>query len=476
MKKNHKVQILFATSVADERERFLDLVGFKKLEYRLVFPRSCEEAKTLIMDKAINLIISDLAFGDSSFVETLELWPKPLIILAYAGEEQKVDGLIQDETSSFLIRDAGYHYLGALPTMIHKVLNIRESLDRLNSHLQISERQYRDLVEAIPDIVYTVDDDGRIVFVNSSIYRLGYTPDEVIGLNLVKLVEAVDGKKLEDFKQNPDHPIEVRLCVKNDSAKTETASYLYGELLYAWLAAAEYEGGAHNSVGIIRDITERKKAERRLEDDLRSKDTLLREIHHRVKNNLQIVSSLLSLQGSRLDDADARSIFNDCQTQIQSIAMVHERLYRSVDLRNVNIGAYLSGLVAHLINAYEQEDKPPNFILSCSVDVLPIDQAIPLALVANELIARILKKRRVELDSTLRVEMSEDTVAGYYFALMFEGDPELVFTEKVRGEAAFQMVEALCGQLGAELKIGGADRVEFSLRFPSREQDLSGQF
>lgn len=141
--------------------------------------------------------------------------------------------------------------------------------------------------------------------------------------------------------------------------------------------------------GAIYNITERKRAEAQIRASLREKEVLLREIHHRVKNNLAIVSSLLSLQSDSIESETARTAFQVSRQRIQAMSRVHEHLYRSSDLAQVDMAEYVRGLVAYLRQSYGE------YSIAIQIDVsevtLDIEQAIPAGLIINELVSNVLK-------------------------------------------------------------------------------------
>jgi PAS domain S-box-containing protein len=142
-------------------------------------------------------------------------------------------------------------------------------------------------------------------------------------------------------------------------------------------------------IGIIENITERKKAEEEIEKSLHEKELLLKEIHHRVKNNLQIISSLLNLQSEAIRDSGDRSLFRDSQDRIRSMALIHERLYQTEDFSHVDFQQYLRSLLASLFRSYQRPS------VTCTEHIedirLNIDAAIPCGLIVNELVTNALK-------------------------------------------------------------------------------------
>ena len=156
------------------------------------------------------------------------------------------------------------------------------------------------------------------------------------------------------------------------------------------------------------DITERKAADTLIQVSLREKEVLLKEIHHRVKNNLQIISSLLSIQMSGIKDEPTRELFRESQNRVRSMALVHERLYRSVTLAEVDFGEYARTVASHLVNSYVRSG------ISCAVDAdnirLGVDLAIPCGLILNEIVSNALKHAFAGRDrGTIRIAIRSDT-------------------------------------------------------------------
>ena len=152
----------------------------------------------------------------------------------------------------------------------------------------------------------------------------------------------------------------------------------------------EAQGGAF-VYGSIQDITERKQVEERISQSLQEKEVLLKEIHHRVKNNLSVISSLLSLQSQYIKDKEAQGLFEESRNRAKSMALIHERLYQSTDQKRIDFGEYIRTLSLDLFNTYV--DDPTRIKLKVSAESLMVDinTTVPLGLILNELVTNALK-------------------------------------------------------------------------------------
>jgi len=151
------------------------------------------------------------------------------------------------------------------------------------------------------------------------------------------------------------------------------------------------EGQVLGAVETLEDITKNKLLEAELIKSLQEKETLLKEIHHRVKNNLLMISSLLSLQSSYIKDKKDLNIFRECENRANSMALIHEQLYRSTDLQKIDFGNYIISLVGKLFQAYSMDPHVKLNINNVEDIMLDIDIAIPLALILNELVSNSMK-------------------------------------------------------------------------------------
>jgi two-component sensor histidine kinase len=141
----------------------------------------------------------------------------------------------------------------------------------------------------------------------------------------------------------------------------------------------------------IRDVSERKNADERIRASLREKEVMLKEIHHRVKNNLQVISSLLSLQSEHLPDERVRRVLRDSQNRVRSMAIIHQRLYQSTNLAEINFAGYVDELCSQLFRTYGAHGKNIQLATRADEIFLEVDKAIPCGIILNELVSNALK-------------------------------------------------------------------------------------
>jgi PAS domain S-box-containing protein len=153
----------------------------------------------------------------------------------------------------------------------------------------------------------------------------------------------------------------------------------------------DHDGKLLGGFGTTQDITQRKESEELIKASLREKEVLLKEIHHRVKNNLQVVSSLVRLQADGLDDPRLRDLFRDIHDRVQSMALVHERLYRSESLAEVDFGDYARSLLSHLWRSQGASAARIQLKLDLDPVSLSVETAVPCGLILNELAGNAFK-------------------------------------------------------------------------------------
>lgn len=211
------------------------------------------------------------------------------------------------------------------------------------------------------------------------------------------------------------------------------------------------------------------RSEQAVRASLREKEVLLKEIHHRVKNNLQVISSLLNLQARYLTDAAAREIFNESQNRVQSIAMVHERLYRSANLSHIDFTEYAVALIDNLFHAHDGVERGIALKLELHGGRMAIDMAIPCGLIINELITNCLKHAfRGRVAGIIRVAL--EPRPPHHLELIVEDDgvglPSDLDPRQTQS-LGLDLVFTFAEQIDAAVEITSNAGTRFRLTFPA---------
>ncbi len=219
-------------------------------------------------------------------------------------------------------------------------------------------------------------------------------------------------------------------------------------------------------VAFVMDITARRRAERQVTDSLKEKVTLLKEIHHRVKNNLQVISSLLSLQAAGLQEPVAREAFADSIRRVRSMALIHERLYRSGNLSQIDFAQYLTAVASDLAHALHRPGVGVN--VEAAELMLSLDLAVPCGLIANELITNALKHAFPDGRKGAVVASLERRADGLVVLTIADngiGLPEGTDVTALTS-MGWSTVQALVDQIGGTLAIGPRPGTRVSVTFP----------
>jgi PAS domain S-box-containing protein len=251
--------------------------------------------------------------------------------------------------------------------------------------LRDTEERYHTLFERVPDGIYRSTQSGKFVDVNPSLVKIfGYdSKEELLSIDIKSQLYVDPEDRDRGTEEEKETGIAtVRLRRKDGSVIwiEDRGYYIYGD-----------DGEILYHEGILRDVTKRKEIEENMKASLKEKEILLKEIHHRVKNNMQVISSLLSLQAYRLKNKKALQMFNESRDRVRSMALVHEKLYQSEDFTRINFTEYIRSLTSHLYRSYEID--PGRIALTLNIGSISpsIELAVPCGLVLNELISNALK-------------------------------------------------------------------------------------
>ena len=218
------------------------------------------------------------------------------------------------------------------------------------------------------------------------------------------------------------------------------------------------------------DLTPIKLAEEALKASLAEKEVLLKEIHHRVKNNMQVISSLVSLQADKSQDSTIRENLQDVSHRVRSMAMVHEKLYQSTDLARIDFSQYAESLLSYLWRSYGSTSSNIRLIKDLKPVWLPVNEAVPCGLILNELISNALKHAFPDHgvgEVVVTLQGSEKTRVLLSVRDYGKGLPA-GFDWKEAGSLGLRLIQMLAGQLHADVKVVSDGGTEFRLIFERR--------
>jgi PAS domain S-box-containing protein len=268
---------------------------------------------------------------------------------------------------------------------IHDITERRKAEERLKA----SEEKFRSLFEGGPDPSFVLNRDGEFVDVNEKLVEIsGYDKEEILGKKFPKaefLTEESKQKTAENFDKRMQGEI---IAPYEITVKTKGGEYIFAELNIKQLIK---EGKIVGAIGTARNITDRKRYEEKIQASLTEKEALLREIHHRVKNNLQIISSLLNMQAMKAADESVVESLLESRSRIHTMSIIHSQLYQSENLELVDMDITIRGLVNFLVALYAKEGKEIAAPVTATGVTLHISQAIPCGLIINELVSNALK-------------------------------------------------------------------------------------
>lgn len=218
---------------------------------------------------------------------------------------------------------------------------------------------------------------------------------------------------------------------------------------------------------MARDITLEKKISKEIKESLKEKEVLLQEIHHRVKNNMQIISSLMSLQTKYVDDEVSLDVLKESQNRVKSMALVHEKLYRSEDLTHINIYNYINNLVLDLFFSYGVSRDQITPIIDIDEIKLNIETAVPCGLIINELVSNVIKHAFTDKKGGkmwLSLHLTDDNQIELMVADNGSGLPN-GFNINSSNSLGMQLVNSLVNQLDGSIKIKRSNGTKFNIQF-----------
>jgi PAS domain S-box-containing protein len=329
------------------------------------------------------------------------------------------------------------------------------------------------IVDLAEDAIISVGRDQQIILFNRGAEKIfGYRADEVVGQPLDILLPQrfaeIHRKHISAFQSAPETAR--RMAERREIfGRRKDGTEFPAE---ASISKAEVDGDWLFTV-ILRDVTERKIAEEKVQTSLHEKEILLKEIHHRVKNNLQVVSSLLGLQSRVIPDKATRKMFQESQNRIHSMALLHERLYESEKLSDIDCHEYFGQLTAHLFRSYGVSTGRVRLTLNLGESRMNMDTAVPCGLILNELVSNSLKYAFPDnREGEIRIELTADPNQPRSLVIADNGvglpqDVTLWSTKSL----GLRLVRILADQMNAAVEVTSNEGTEVKLVFGSKAEE-----
>lgn len=372
------------------------------------------------------------------------------IAIFEAGHLRKDGSMMPVEVNSRLLEYRGK------PVYFSVVRDITER-KRAESSLRLLEKA----IESLPIGITICDEEGKIMYVNPADASIhGYEVKELIGGDVRIFAPP------ELWKHTPFEEVYGMGELKRESANIRRN----GEVFPVQLISVAAKGADGKPIGIIttcEDITERRHTEEQIRSALREKDILLKEIHHRVKNNLQVVSSMLRLQADYIADDSARAFFDASRTRVETMSLIHEKLYRAKDLARIDFREYADDLATNLSIINTRSVGQAEVKIDVEGIMLDINNSIPCGLIINELVSNAFKhafsddRRGKVTISMRRVNENRIVLAVSDDGIGFPEDMDFRNTSSLGLQLVNSLVTQLDGTIALDRTGGTTFRIEF---------------
>jgi two-component sensor histidine kinase/CheY-like chemotaxis protein len=409
-----------------------------------------------------NLVITDFQLQWSDGLAVLRAVKKrfphrPVIMFTATGTQEVAVEAMKSGLDDYIIKS---------PKNYARLLtSVREALRRGETERRGADLQVRldHLLDWINLGVFRAEPGGGLLECNEAFLRL-------LGADSLEAVRDVFAREFAAGMVMDKSPLDKSVM---SPAREVRVPFPGGE---RWFLVEEVivttASGQKMVDGMAEDITERKKVDLQIQAALREKEALLRELFHRVKNNLQVVSSLLNLQSESLTDEQAREMFRESRHRINSMALIHERLYQAKDLARINIEQYVHDLASELFFAYGVSAERIRLAVDINTDgaIIDIEKAVPVGLIINELLTNALKYafpdgRAGEM--TVRIEPAPGDMLKLTVADDGIGLPEGIDVNDP-ATLGLQLVSTLAEQLRGSLEARPQPGVAFTITFPKQ--------
>lgn len=315
------------------------------------------------------------------------------------------------------------------------------------------------VINNLPGLFYAIDENGNILETNGRFSEVsGYSHQEIQSMKVTDLFMGDDikliGERIKEVFDKGESNFEADFITKNGRA-----------IPYYFTGSRIIKDGNPIMIGMGIDITESRHREKVIESSLREKEVLIKEIHHRVKNNLQLISSILNLQSVYTKDKKAIEAFKDSQNRIRSMALIHEKLYKSKFLSNINIREYIDDITGYLFSSYYHASKKIKLNSTAADLDIEIDKCISVGLILNELISNSLKHGFADKNSG-EINIDLQPVTEHKLLLIFSDNGKGMpkdFNYRNSETLGLQLIISLVEQLNGSIELENTNGVKYTI-------------
>ena len=411
---------------------------------------SLSEAIHHLRGEPVDIILLDLSLPDAAGLEAFERIHSefskiPVITLTGNEDESLALSAVRKGLQDYLVKGKVEINL-LVRSMRHAIERHRllAELEYKTHELEMHKESFRNIVENNTEGFVVIDNENLVCFANSA-----------AEIFLKKPKEDLTGKpSLFPLKSGQSY----EFSIVRPSGDPGTAEIR--------VMATEWKG-VQARLAAFRDITERKKAEEQIHNSLKEKEVLLKEIHHRVKNNLQIISSLLRLQTDCVKEKWDGSVFTDSQNRIKAMALVHEILYQSGNLAKINFADYIRKLTGGLIHSYGVQTADIAIDIQAADILLGVDAAIPCGLIINELVSNSIKHAFPEHKGKIWIHFFSDVSPKRFVLVVGDNGKGIAENPEDQNKESLglRLVRILTEQLGGNITLTVKGGTEFRAVF-----------
>jgi PAS domain S-box-containing protein len=412
-----------------------------------------------------------IGYNNDELPNQLSSWEQVIFAEDKIEAIKLIENYNQGRIDRFQAVQRFHHKNGSTVYILSRAIHLKDDqgnvIRMVGAHTDITElqkaqevlKQQLAAIEAAIDGIAILK-DGQYIYLNQAHLELfGYTyPEELLGKSWTALYKP---EQLDYFQQHT-FPI---LSEQRHWQGKATAQRKDGSIFTEEVSLTLTDDDL--LICVCRDVTERLKAEEKIKASLLEKEVLLREIHHRVKNNLYVISNLLDLQADTLEQEEQRNLFAESQNRIQTMALIHEQLYQSNDLSQVNFANYIQNLVEKLSLSYQTKHCQVEIILDVQPVTLSLESAIPCGLLINELVTNSFKyafpnsqygaikiELKLEKQKQIFLKISDNGI-GIPKNFDWQDSPSL----------GLRLVSILADQLEASMEVDCSNGTSFTLTF-----------